>query len=54
MKQTIIFFTLYLLHFVSFAQEGLVPQQYQSIKEIYGDLNKDSIDEKVVVYNMGR
>jgi hypothetical protein len=37
---------------ISFGQENLVPKEYRSIKEISGDLDKDSVDEKVVVYNV--
>lgn len=52
MKQLVILLiTFFLLH-TSFGQSNLIPKQYQPIKEIYGDLNKDNIDERVVVYNM--
>ncbi|QEC69596.1 hypothetical protein FRZ67_20665 [Panacibacter ginsenosidivorans] len=36
----------------SFGQENSIPKQYRPVKEIYGDLNKDSVDEKIVVYNV--
>jgi hypothetical protein len=35
-----------------FRTRKLSPKEYRSIKEISGDLNKDSVDEKVVVYNV--
>ena len=35
----------------SLAQEG-IPKQYRPIREISGDLNKDGVDERIVVYNM--
>ena len=37
---------------VSFGLGDTIPKQYQSIKEVYGDLDRDSIVEKIVVYNM--
>ena len=43
--------TLFIVH-TSSAQGHLVPKQYQKIKEVSGDLNKDGIAEKVMVYNM--
>ena len=52
MKQvSISIITFFLLH-TSFAQDTLVPKRYQAIKEIFGDLDKDEVDERVVVYNM--
>lgn len=47
----ILFFGLF-IYASSFGQENSIPKEYRSIKEIFGDLNKDSIDEKVVVYNV--
>lgn len=37
---------------VSFGQAGGVPGHYRQIAEVFGDLDKDSIPERVVVYNM--
>jgi hypothetical protein len=34
------------------AQDNLVPAKYKSIAEASGDLDKDGIDEKVVIYDM--
>lgn len=52
MKRTIAsVIAMFLLQF-AFAQHELVPKQYRSIKKISGDLDKDSIEEKVVVYNV--
>ena len=47
----LLFFVLFIFTH-SFGQENIIPKEYRSIKEIYGDLNKDSVDEKVVVYNV--
>jgi hypothetical protein len=52
MKQLISTITAFLFFNTSFAQETTIPKQYQSIKEVEGDLDKDGISEKVVVYNM--
>lgn len=52
MKQIIAILISFLTYQMSFAQESTIPKQYQPIKEVLGDLNKDGINEKVVVYNM--
>jgi hypothetical protein len=52
MKQLVILLVTFSLFKTSFGQENLIPGQYKPIKEIYGDLNKDGMEEKVVVYNM--
>lgn len=52
MKQLGIILSIILISNTSFGQEDLIPRQYQMIKEVYGDLNKDGVEEKVVVYNM--
>lgn len=52
MKQTIFSVALILYSSFSFAQQNGIPKHYVAIKETTGDLNKDGIDEKVVVYNM--
>ena len=51
-KQLSAFITILFFFQVSFGQQDIIPKQYQSIKEVYGDLDKDGIQEKVVVYNM--
>jgi len=52
LKQIVMLQTILVLFQVSFGQQDIIPKQYQSIKEVYGDLDKDGIQEKVVVYNM--
>lgn len=52
MKQLSFILSTILILNTSFGQEGLIPKQYKLIKEAHGDLNKDGIDEKVVVYDM--
>ena len=52
MKQLFTTLVAFFLLTTTKAQKGLVPAQYQSIAEAYGDLNKDGIEEKVVVYNV--
>jgi hypothetical protein len=37
---------------ISFGQVAVVPTQYRLIKEVFGDLNRDGVEEKVAVYNM--
>lgn len=51
-KQTCILLLLLLTIRSSYSQQNLVPKAYEPIKEITGDLDKDSIPEKVIVYNM--
>lgn len=52
MKQLSILFTTFILFKASLSQDTLVPKRYQAIQEIFGDLNKDGISERVVVYDM--
>ena len=52
MKPVNILFSILIISYNSFAQQNSIPKEYQPIKEIYGDLNKDGKDEKVVVYNV--
>lgn len=52
MKQLILVFFTFFLAGSSFGQEASIPGQYRPLEEVYGDLNKDGVDEKVVVYNM--
>src|SRR5687768_11149777 len=52
MKRLVIFLALVFLFSISFGQENLIPKQYRPIKEIHGDLDKDGMDEKVIVYDM--
>ena len=52
MKQLCIIVSLSILSHFSFGQEGMIPKNYRPIKEIYGDLDKDFLDEKLVVYDM--
>jgi hypothetical protein len=52
MKQIIAILTTFLFSQLSFAQGNIIPKEYQPIKEVPGDLDKDGINEKVVVYNM--
>jgi hypothetical protein len=51
-KQLLLLFFVLFFFTHSFGQEHVIPKEYRPIKEIYGDLNKDSVDEKVVVYNV--
>lgn len=44
--------TLPIVTFCSYQQQDDIPKAYTLLKEVYGDLDKDSVDEKVVVYNM--
>lgn len=37
---------------ISFAQTHTIPAEYRAIKEIYGDLDRDGKNEKVIVYNV--
>jgi hypothetical protein len=46
-----IIFTFFLLA-DSNAQKNFIPKKYQPIAEVVGDLDKDGINEKVVVYNI--
>ena len=50
--KSVVLITLLFISRVSLGQQSRIPKEYQPIKEIYGDLNKDGKDEKVVVYNM--
>lgn len=52
MKQVFVIAFSVLICSKAFSQQGLIPKQYKPIKETSGDLNKDGINEKVVVYNM--
>lgn len=52
MKQLFSAIAVFFLLTTTQAQKGLLPAQYNSIAEVYGDLNKDGVDEKVVVYNV--
>lgn len=52
MKQLLTIITAFAIFHTSFGQDHLIPSKYQPIKEVYGDLDKDTISEKVVVYNM--
>lgn len=54
MKKAIFIFTflLTLIH-VSHGQELLIPYNYSVVDSVWGDLDKDSIAELVVAYNMG-
>jgi hypothetical protein len=48
-------FTIFLLlvfGLASFGQDNLVPGDYKPISEKFGDLDKDGVEERVVVYNM--
>lgn len=44
--------TLPIVTFSAYQQQDDIPKAYTLLKEVYGDLDKDSVDEKVVVYNM--
>lgn len=52
MKQLIAIVITFLIGHPLFAQDNLVSKQYRSIKEVEGDLDKDGLAEKAVVYNM--
>lgn len=52
MKQLTTYITAIFFSQVSFGQNQLVPNQYVAIQEVTGDLDKDGINEKVVVYNI--
>jgi hypothetical protein len=47
----ILTFLLTLTH-ISYGQELSIPANYSVLDSVSGDLNKDSIAELVVVYNM--
>lgn len=51
MLNTFIYTIFIFLSFISLSQESITPKGYSVLKEIQGDLNKDSIPEKVIVYN---
>lgn len=54
MKKVIYIFTFLLtLISVSYGQELPIPDNYSVVDSVSGDLDKDSIDELVVAYNMG-
>ena len=44
--------TLSVVKCSAYGQNHDLPKAYTLVKELYGDLDKDSIDEKVVVYDM--
>lgn len=52
----LVFTTIILICLIQFskAQSNLVPKQYKVINEATGDLDKDGIAEKAVVYNMSQ
>jgi hypothetical protein len=52
LKQTAFVISTFFISHLLFAQTNPVPKQYRSIKEVAGDLDKDGIAEKVIVYNM--
>jgi hypothetical protein len=52
MKHTIAAVIAFFITRVAFGQTDTVPVEYRPVKEIYGDLDKDGKDEKVVVYNV--
>ncbi len=51
MLNTFIYTIFIFLSFISHSQEIITPNGYSVLKEIEGDLNKDSIPEKAIVYN---
>ena len=52
MKSMIFLLSFSLVVFTGYTQENLVPGNYKSNKEVIGDLDKDGIPEKVVVYDI--
>jgi hypothetical protein len=52
MKFSIILFLILALGKNSVGQSELIPTSYQILDSVQGDLNKDGIDEKVVIYNI--
>ena len=52
MKRLCLLASLILVSLSSISQENQLPPQYKPIKEVFGDLDKDGIKERVVVYNM--
>lgn len=54
MNKTISILTSFLtLSFAALGQEISIPDNYSIVESVIGDLNKDDIDELVVVYNIG-
>ena len=51
MKLTITILFLF-LSIPALSQDSTLPDQYVKIKEVFGDLDKDAVEEKVVVYNV--
>ena len=54
MHRMILLATMISVAIAASAQHQLVPAAYKSIKEVEGDLDKDGIAEKVVVYDVTR
>ena len=52
-KAVYIFSFLLTLYHISYGQELAIPANYSVLDSVSGDLNKDSLAELVVVYNMG-
>ena len=52
MAKLIALITTFFLSQATLAQSGQVPKHYVPIREVSGDLDKDRINEKVVVYNI--
>ena len=52
MKRLIILIGLFLSAKEAIVQDSLLPPRYKKIKEVFGDLDKDGKEEKVVVYNI--
>ena len=55
MKWFILYILINILHVVkcsAYQQYDDIPKSYTIAKVVYGDLDKDSVDEKVVVYDM--
>src|SRR5690349_19588180 len=52
MKQLSLLLSFLIVPIFSFSQQNLVPAAYESIGEAVGDLDKDGIDEKAVVYTI--
>lgn len=52
LKTKLLFLSFLILTFYCDAQNKSIPKKYVPLKEVFGDLDKDGIDEKVVVYDM--
>lgn len=52
LKTKLLLLSFLMLTFYCDAQNKSIPKKYVPLKEVLGDLDKDGIDEKVVVYDM--